>query len=307
MIGFVLKKGGDLLLAFCGVLVLVFLLIHLVPGDPAEQILGEMASEHDVSVLRHELGLDQPLPLQLADYLGDLLHLDLGRSLVTRRPVVALLRERVGPTLILALSALLLGAFLAVPIGIAAAAWRDGLIDRASLLFASVGVAIPSFFLGPLLLWLFSVRLGLFPTGGAETVASLVLPTITLALPLAASLSRLVRASLLEEQGADYVKVAIGKGAGRGAAFLRHAFPNALLPVVTAFGLQAGSLLTGAIITEQVFAWPGLGGLLMEAILGRDYPIVQGTILLFAVVYILVNALTDAVYLYLDPRVLRGA
>ena len=306
MIGFVLKKGGDLLLAFCGVLVLVFLLIHLVPGDPAEQILGEMASEHDVSVLRHELGLDQPLPLQLADYLGDLLHLDLGRSLVTRRPVVALLRERVGPTLLLALSALLLGAFLAVPIGIAAAAWRDGLIDRASLLFASVGVAIPSFFLGPLLLWLFSVRLGLFPTGGAETVASLVLPTITLALPLAASLSRLVRASLLEEQGADYVKVAMGKGAGRGAVLLRHAFPNALLPVVTIFGLQAGSLLTGAIITEQVFAWPGLGGLLMEAILGRDYPIVQGTILLFAVVYILVNALTDAVYLYLDPRVSRG-
>ncbi len=305
MIGFLLRKGGDLLLAFCGVLVLVFLLIHLVPGDPAQQILGEMASERDVAALRHELGLDRPLPIQLTAYLGNLLHLDLGRSLVTRHPVFALLRERVGPTLILAASALLFAVLLAVPIGIAAAALRDGPIDRASLLFSSVGVAVPSFFLGPMLLWLLSVRWGLFPTGGAETTAALVLPTITLALPLAASLSRLVRASLLEEQRADYVKVAIGKGAHRRSVLLRHAFPNALLPVVTVFGLQAGSLLTGAIITEQVFAWPGLGGLLMEAILGRDYPVVQGTILLFAIVYILVNALTDAAYLYLDPRVAR--
>jgi peptide/nickel transport system permease protein len=286
-----------------GVLVAVFSLLHLVPGDPAALMLGETAREEDVAALRTALGLHRPLPEQLVRYLGGVLRGDLGESLTARVPVASLLRERVPPTAALATSSLALALLASIPLGALAAMRRGRLADHASMTLALVGISLPSFWLGPLLLWTFAVRLDLFPTGGAEDLRSLCLPAVTMALPLSALLARMTRASLLDEMGQDYVRVAVAKGLPAWRAVLVHAFRNALIPIVTVVGLQFGALLTGAIITEQVFAWPGLGGLLMEGIGSRDYPVVQGTILLFSLVYVVVNLATDVVYAACDPRV----
>ena len=286
-----------------GVLLLVFALLHLVPGDPAALMLGENANEQDVRALRATLGLDRPLPSQLGSYLSRLLRGDLGRSLSLGAPVAGLIGERLPATAALAVASLGLALCVAVPLGIGAALRRDSLWDHASMTLALVGISLPSFWLGPLLLWGFAVELDLFPTGGAEGIRSVVLPAVTLAFPLSALLARMTRASLLEEVSQDYVRVAGAKGLSRRRAVLRHAMANALIPIITVVGIQFGALLTGAIITEQVFAWPGLGGLLMDGIGARDYPLVQGTILLFALVYVLVNLATDLLYALVDPRV----
>ncbi|MFN7972187.1 MAG: ABC transporter permease [Acidobacteriota bacterium] len=298
--------ASRLLLVFptvLGVFVLVFLLVHLVPGDPAAMMLGENASDADVAALRTTLGLDRPLGVQLLDALRGAATLELGQSLHFSEPVADLLAERIGPTALLASCALVLAIACALPLGAMAALHPGRAIDHASMTAALLGISIPSFWLGPLLLWLFAVKLDLFPTGGAEDARGLVLPALTLALPMTALLARMSRASLLDEARQDYVRVAESKGLSRSRAVLRHGLRNALIPIVTIVGLQFGSLLTGAIITEQVFAWPGLGGLLIEAIASRDYPLVQGTVLLFAVIYVLVNLATDLVYAAVDPRV----
>jgi len=286
-----------------GVALLTALLIHLVPGDPVELMLGESATAGDRAALRARLGLDRPLHQQLLGQLGRLARLDLGDSLYSRRPVSAVVAERLPATVELAVAALAVAAAVALPLGILAARHRGGLADSAAMGVALLGLSIPSFWLGPLLILLFSVVLGWTPVSGREGLASLVLPALTLGTGMAAVLARMLRSSLLETLSEDYVRTARAKGLSPAAVLRRHALRNAALPVVTVFGMQAGALFAGAVITETVFAWPGVGSLLVEAIQRRDFPVVQGCVLLISTTYVLVNAGTDLAYAWLDPRV----
>jgi peptide/nickel transport system permease protein len=289
-----------------GVVCAVFVLIHLVPGDPLEVLVGESAPAADREALRHALGLDEPLHAQLRDYLAGLARLDLGTSLHSRRPVADLLAERFPATLELALAGLAVALVLAVPLGLLAAARQGRGWDSAAMVVALAGVSLPAFVLGPLLVLVFSVWLGWLPVSGREGPASLVLPAVTLGMALAAVISRMVRSSLLEALAEDYVRTARAAGADDRTVLLRHALPNAALPVVTVIGLQLGALLGGAVVTETVFAWPGVGQLTVEAIQRRDYPVVQGGVLLVSLAYVLVNTLTDLLYGLLDPRLSLG-
>jgi ABC-type dipeptide/oligopeptide/nickel transport system permease component len=302
----ILSRLGSALLVMFGVCTLVFLLIHLVPGDPVEVMLGEGARPADVVALRASLGLDRPLSAQYVDYFARLVRLDLGTSLHAQQPVAALLAERIGPTLELAISALLLAVAIAIPLGVLAAQYRGSVVDRAAMGFSLLGAAIPNFWLGPMLILLFSLWLGWTPVSGREGLASLILPTLTLGTGLAAILARMVRSSVLEVLGEDYVRTARAKGLAPLAVLWRHALRNAWLPVLTLIGLQFGALLGGAVITETVFAWPGIGSLLIEAIQTRDYPLVQATVLLISLTYLVVNTATDLLYVALDPRIRIG-
>ncbi len=289
-----------------GVACLVFLLLHLVPGDPVEAMLGESATAADREALRRSLGLDRPLPEQLAAWLWGLARLDLGASLYDGRPVAAVLAERLPATLELAAAALAVAVLVALPLGVLAAVRRGGAWDAGATALALLGVSVPNFWLGPLLILLFAIGLGWLPVSGREGPASVVLPALTLGTALAAVLARMVRASLLETLQEEHVRTARAKGLPEAVVVLRHALRPALLPVVTVLGLQLGTLLGGAVVTEVVFAWPGLGSLTIEAIQRRDYPVVQGCVLLIAAGYVLANALTDLLYGWLDPRVREG-
>lgn len=286
-----------------GVCTLVFLLIHLVPGDPVEAMLGERAQAADRAALRAALGLDLPLWEQYRHYLIGLVQLDLGQSFLDQRPVAAILGERLPATLRLAAAALGIALVLALPLGVLAARLRGTAVDSAAMTLSLLGVSIPNFWLGPLLILVFSLWLGWTPVSGDETALSIVLPAITLGTALAAVLARMVRASLLEVLNEDYVRTARAKGLGEAAVLWRHALRNAWLPVLTVIGLQLGGLLAGAVITETVFAWPGIGSLLVESIKARDFPVVQGCVLLISLSYVLVNALTDLAYAWIDPRI----
>jgi ABC-type dipeptide/oligopeptide/nickel transport system permease component len=286
-----------------GVATLVFSLIHLVPGDPVQAMLGETASPQDVAVLRSRLGLDRPLLTQYGAFLTGLAAGNLGRSLRTNQPVTAAIAERFPATLELAAAAMAFAVLFAIPIGILAAARAGTAIDHVATTAALVGISVPNFWLGPLLAILFSIVLGWLPVSGRGTLAHLVLPAITLGAPLAAVLARMTRASLIEELSELYVLAARARGVSVRRAVLRHAFRNSLIPIVTVLGLQAGAVLTGAVITETIFAWPGVGRLLIQSINFRDYPLVQGCILLIAVTYVAVNLLTDLAYGLLDPRI----
>jgi ABC-type dipeptide/oligopeptide/nickel transport system permease component len=286
-----------------GVVTLVFSLIHLVPGDPAQAMLGEGASQADIARLRHQLGLDAPLSSQYAAYLGGVVRGDLGRSFRTGGPVVAQLAERIPATAQLAAAAMIVAVCLAIPLGVVAAIRRGTWVDESAMAVALAGIAMPNFWLGPLLAIVFAVELGWLPVSGRGTPAHLVLPAITLGAALAAILARMTRASVLDELRELYVQAARARGASRARAILRHAFRNSLVPVVTVLGLQLGSVLTGSVITETIFAWPGVGRLLIQSINARDYPMVQGCILLIAVTYVAMNLLTDVLYGWLDPRI----
>jgi len=300
---YLLKRLGGALGIVLGVALLTSLLIHLVPGDPVELMLGESATAGDRAALRASLGLDRPLHQQLLGQLGRLARLDLGDSLYSRRPVSAVVAERLPATVELAVAALAVAAAVALPLGILAARHRGGLADSAAMGVALLGLSIPSFWLGPLLILLFSVVLGWTPVSGREGLASLVLPALTLGTGMAAVLARMLRSSLLETLSEDYVRTARAKGLSPAAVLRRHALRNAALPVVTVFGMQAGALFAGAVITETVFAWPGVGSLLVDAIQRRDFPVVQGCVLLISTTYVVVNAGTDLAYAWLDPRV----
>jgi peptide/nickel transport system permease protein len=289
-----------------GVVIGVFLLLHLVPGDPVEVMLGEYARPADREALRQSLGLDRPLAAQLSSFVRGLLSFDFGYSLHSRRPIIDVLSERLGPTAILAGSALLVSVSVAVPLGIVAAMRQDSAVDAGAITFAMIGAAIPNFVLGPLLVLVFSLWLGWLPVSGFESAASLVLPSLTLGMSLAAVLSRMVRSTLLEALGQDFIRTARAKGLSEREVVVRHALGNALLPIVTLTGLQLGALLAGTVITETVFAWPGLGQLLIEAIERRDYPLVQSAVLIIALTYVVVNTVTDVVYAALDPRIRLG-
>jgi peptide/nickel transport system permease protein len=286
-----------------GVATLVFSLIHLVPGDPVQAMLGDSAASADVTELRVRLGLDQPLMVQYARFLKGLAFGDLGISLRTNQPVAAAIAERMPATIELGAAAMLLAIVFAVPLGITAAVGAGTLVDHAATTLALAGISMPNFWLGPLLAIVFAVMLGWLPVSGRGTLAHLVLPAVTLAAPLAAVLARMTRASVIEELREPYVLAARARGVSRGRAVLRHAFRNSLIPIVTVLGLQFGAVLTGAVITETIFAWPGVGRLLIQSIGFRDYPLVQGCILLIAVTYVSVNLITDLVYGFLDPRI----
>ena len=302
-----LSRLFDTLLVLLGVVSLVFLLAAVVPGDPVDVMLGEQSSAADREALRAAMGLDRPLAVRWADYLGGLLHADLGQSLLRERPVSTLIAERLPATLALALAAFAVVLVIALPLGLLAALHRGRWPDRLAGLFALLGQAIPNFWLGPLLVLGFSVGLGWLPVSGREDgPASLVLPALTLGTSMAALAMRMLRASLLEVLEQDWMRTACAKGLSARQALWRHALPNALLPVVTLLGLQLGGLLGGAVVTEVVFAWPGIGSLLIEAIHQRDYPLIQGVVLVIAVSYVLLNALTDGLLRALDPRMEPG-
>lgn len=288
-----------------GVVTLVFAFLHLVPGDPVEVMLGESARPADRAALRADLGLDRPLLTQYVDYLAGIGRGDLGRSFTFRKPVVEVIRARAPATLLLAGCALAVAVSIAVPVGVLAAVRRDTVWDRGSLVASLLGVSMPNFWLGPLLVMLFSVRLGWFPVSGNEGWRSLVLPALTLGAALAAILTRMLRSSLVEVLPSDYLKAARARGVPEWKVIWVHALRNAGLPVITLLGLQLGSLLSGAVITETVFAWPGLGTLLVGAIQGRDYPLVQGCVLVVSLAYVAANLLADLLYRWADPRV-RG-
>jgi ABC-type dipeptide/oligopeptide/nickel transport system permease component len=289
-----------------GVATLVFSLIHLIPGDPVQAMLGDAASPESVTELRSRLGLDRPLYVQYAAFLKDAAQGNLGTSLRTNEPVTAAIAERLPATFELALAAMLVAVAIAIPAGIVAAVWADRGVDHVATTLALVGISMPNFWLGPLLAIVFSVTLGWLPVSGRGTLAHLVLPAITLGAPLAAVLARMTRASLIDELRELYVTAARARGVSATRVVLRHAFRNSLIPIVTVLGLQVGAVLTGAVITETIFAWPGVGRLLIQSIGFRDYPLVQGCILLIAVTYVSVNLLTDMAYGYLDPRIRVG-
>ncbi|MCG6940055.1 MAG: ABC transporter permease [Thiohalocapsa sp.] len=299
----ILTRLGAALVVVVGVCTLVFLLIHLVPGDPVEAMLGERAQASDRLALRAALGLDLPLWEQYRRYITGLLHLNLGQSFLDQRPVAAILAERLPATLRLALAGLGIALVVALPLGMLAARFRGTALDSAAMTLSLAGISIPNFWLGPLLILVFSLWLGWTPVSGDEAPASIVLPAITLGTALAAILARMVRASMLEVLGEDYIRTARAKGLGEAAVLWRHALRNAWLPVLTVIGLQLGGLLAGAVITETVFAWPGIGSLLVDAIKARDFPVVQGCVLLISLCYVLVNALTDLAYVWIDPRI----
>jgi peptide/nickel transport system permease protein len=282
---------------------MVFLLVHIVPGDPVEQMLGSDAQAADVLQLRHDLGLDLPLGEQYVRYLRGLFTGDLGRSFRFNAPVLGLLVERYPATLELALAALLVCLAIAVPAGVFTASRRGKPSDHVISVATLLGLSVPNFALGPLLILLFSVELGWLPVSGRGGFGHLILPAATLGAALAAIMTRMVRGSMLEELSSDYVRTARAKGLPESAVLLRHAFPNALIPIITVVGLQFGTLLAGAIVTETIFSWPGVGRLAVQAIQSRDYPLLQGCILAIALSYVVVNLLTDLLYALVDPRV----
>ena len=286
-----------------GVATLVFSLIHFIPGDPAQAMLGEGAAPHEVEQLRQRLGLDRPLIVQYGSFLRGLVRGDLGVSLRNDQPVTQQILERMPATAELALASMLVAVVIALPLGIIAAVWRGTTVDFGAMTLSLVGISVPNFWLGPLLAMIFAVELGWLPVGGRGTAAHLVLPSLTLGAALAAILARMTRASLLEELREPYVLAARAKGVSRSRAVLRHALRNSLIPIVTILGLQIGVVLTGAVITETIFAWPGIGRLLIQSINFRDYPTVQGCVLLIAVTYVGVNLITDLTYGLLDPRI----
>ncbi|MEJ2395905.1 MAG: ABC transporter permease [Candidatus Thiodiazotropha sp.] len=306
MAQFLFARLVSALLVMLGVVCLVFLLIHLIPGDPVDVMLGESARPADRAALRTSLGLDQPIGTQLSGYLSGVLRLDLGTSLHSNQPVSQLLASRIPATLQLAFAALTCALVLALPLGLLAATRRGTGWDWGAMGFSTLGVSIPNFWLGPLLILCFSLWLGWTPVSGRETGASLILPAVTLGTGFAAILARMIRSSLLEILGEDFVRTARAKGLAEGQVLWRHAMRNAWLPVLTLIGMQLGALLGGAVVTEVVFDWPGIGSLMIDAIQRRDYPVVQGCVLFVSLAYVLVNTLTDMLYGVVDPRIRQG-
>lgn len=282
---------------------IVFFLVHLIPGDPVDFILGEQALAVDREALRHELKLDLPLPHQYQAFMKGLTAGDWGKSLLDERPVLQHLKERYLSTVVLAASALFVSLALAIPLGIFAALKKYSIYDSAAMFFSLLGISMPNFWLGPLMILLFSIQLGWLPVAGREGLSSLILPACTLGAAMAAILSRMTRASMLEVLHKEYVLTARAKGLPERKVIWKHALKNALNPVITIVGLQLGALLAGAIVTEKIFNWPGLGSLLIDSIQRRDYPVVQGCVLVIAFGYVFINTLTDCLYRWVDPRV----
>jgi peptide/nickel transport system permease protein len=290
-----------------GVATLTFALIHLVPGDPVVAMLGENAQAADIVAMRHALGLDRRLSVQYLSFIEGLAHGQLGESISLHEPVARLIGERYPATLELAFAGLAVAIIISLPLGIIAGANPGGVSDISAMSFAIVGISVPHVCLGPLLMIIFSLDLGWLPLTGRGGFANLVLPAITLGSALAAIVARMLRQSLVQVARTDYIRTARSKGLSASAAMMRHGLRNALMPVITLLGLEAGALLTGSIVTEMIFSWPGLGRMLISAINNRDYPLVEGCVLTFALSYVVVNMVTDVIYVILDPRIRLAA
>lgn len=286
-----------------GVLLLTFVLVHSIPGDPVEVMLGESATSADREVLRQNLGLDEPLPIQFFQYVAKVAQGDLGVSIHSKKPIVDLLAERLPATIKLAALALMIAISIGVPLGIVAALKVDRWADNLATVLSLTVSAMPHFWLGPLLMMVFALWLGFLPVSGMDANTSIILPALTLGFGLAAILTRMTRASMLEVLHEDFIRTARAKGLPEKIVILKHALRAALLPIVTVLGLQLGSLLAGTVITETVFAWDGIGRLLVESIEKRDYPVTQACVLVIALTYVFVNLLTDIIYTRIDPRV----
>lgn len=303
MPGYLLTRLLTALIVIIGVASLVFFLIHLVPGDPVDVMLGESAAPADRETLRRVLHLDLPVYSQWLLYLKGLLSFDLGQSLYDQQAVAELVAGHIPATLQLAIAALLVTLIIGIPLGVIAAVRRGSLIDRIASGFSLLGVSIPNFWLGPVLVLVFSLGLGWFPVSGRDGFLSVVLPAITLGTGLAAILARMVRSSLLDILSEDYMRTARAKGLSSFSVIMHHGMRNAVLPIATLLGLQLGALLGGAVVTETIFNWPGIGLLTIESIQRRDYAVVQGCILLISCSYVLVNLATDLINAWLDPRI----
>jgi peptide/nickel transport system permease protein len=308
---YVLGRLAAMLPVLLLVSVVIFSLIHLTPGDPATVMLGAEASLEDIQRVRQELGLDQPLYLQYLHWLGRVLRGDLGHSIRTHQPVAEAILQRLPVTIEVALAALTVSLAIALPTGMVSALRRDSAVDASSRALALLGVSVPSFFLAILLIYVFSLKLRWLPPIGfvpltadpVGNVKSVLMPALTLGAALAAVVARLTRSSLLEVLDEGYVRTARAKGLREGVMVRRHALKNALIPVVTVVGLQSGTLLGGAIITETVFALPGVGRLIVDSVFQRDFPLVQGVVLFLALIFLGVNLLVDLLYAWLDPRI----
>ncbi len=303
MVHFLIKRLLSIIPVLLGISLLLFFMLRMLPGDPAQVLAGQMASPEDIQVIRIQLGLDQPLYIQYAAFLKRLVHLDLGVSARTQNPVIQEIWARLPNTILLALCAITLACVLGIPAGVVAAirpySWLDYLVTLASLF----GISMPVFWLGLMLMMLFSITLQWLPAGGIGTWKHLVLPSITLASFVVAFIARMTRSCMLEVLSQDYVTTARSKGLKEKVIIIKHALKNALIPIITVVGLQFGLLLGGAVLTETVFAWPGLGRLIVDSILARDYAMIQGSILIFGLLYTLVNLLVDMLYAFVDPRV----
>ncbi len=303
MLNFAIRRLLLLAPMLIGVSIVVFMVLHFIPGDPARLAAGPDAVEEDVQQIRENYGLDKPLHTQYFIYLGKILQGDLGDSFQTFAPVAEGIARTLPATLELTAAGMLLAVVIGVPMGIIAAVRPRGWIDSTLTAFAVLGISMPGFFLGLLLMLVFASTLGWLPPTGRGTWAHLVLPAITLGLPYIATFARLARSTMLDVLGEDYVRTAHAKGVSRHKVVLKHAFANAAIPLVTVFGMDFGRLLGGAVIVETVFAWPGMGRYMIDAIMIRDIYVVQGTILVFAALVVLVNLLVDLAYGFLDPRI----
>jgi len=306
MTAYIIRRFGFSLFVLWGALTIVFAAIRLAPGDPAQLILGPDATVDQLSALRERLGLNRPILVQYGQYLSQALRLDFGTSLRLDMPAGQAIEERLGETVRLALTAMLLAVTLSFPLGIVAALRPRSPIDGLVSVISLLGQSVPSFWLGIMFILLFARTLRLLPSAGSESWQHLILPAITLALPLIGILTRLVRSGMLDVLDEDYIRTARAKGLAPHTVVARHALVNMLIPVITVIGLQAGQLLGGAVIVETVFAWPGVGRLLIDAIANRDYPLVQAAVMFITVGFISINFIVDLSYGYLDPRVRLG-
>ncbi len=303
MLRYLTRRLLATLVTLLGVSVIVFMLMHLLPGDPARLIAGLTAPEAEVIRLRTQLGLDQPLAIQYWHFLTNLLQGDLGTSIRSSAPVLSEILARMPWTILLAFVSMLLATLVGIPAGVIAARWRNSLPDYVVSLVTLFGISMPVYWLGLMLIILFAVNLHWLPAGGNESAPSVILPAVTLASFSVALIARMTRSSMLEVLGQDYLRTARAKGLRENAVVFRHALKNAFIPVITVIGLQLGMLLSGSVLTETVFGWPGIGLLLVDSIFARDYPVVQGVVMVFALIFTLLNILVDICYAYLDPRI----
>jgi len=292
-----------LLPVLLGVTFLVFTIISLTPGDVAAIMLGQGATEESVAKLRDEMGLNDPIVVQYGRYLGRLVQGDMGMSYATKKPVIGEILSRFPNTLRLAILSIIISVLLSIPIGIVSAVRQYSLFDNAGMVFALIGISMPSFWLGLMLIIMFALKLGWFPSGGASEWKSIILPALTLGVASTASITRTMRSSMLEVIRQDYIRTAKAKGVGKAMVIIKHALRNALIPTLTVIGLEFGELLGGAILTETVFSWPGIGRLMVESIQRKDTPMVLGCIIVFSVAFSVVNLSIDILYAFIDPRI----
>lgn len=303
MSAYVLRRVLYALFVLWGALTIIFIAIRIVPGDPAAMMLGASATQEDVAELRGRLGLEDSLPRQYVTFIGDVARFDFGKSLWLNRPVTTSVTERIAATARLAGAAMLLALLVSFPLGVIAALRPRSLLDRFVSVISLIGQSVPGFWLGIMLILIFARQLRWLPSSGSDGFKNLILPAVTLAMPLIGILTRLIRSGLLDVLYEDYIRTARAKGLSQRTVLTRHAMRNMLIPVVTVIGLQMGNLLGGAVIVETVFAWPGIGRLLVDAIFHRDYPLVQAAILFITASFIFINLLVDISYVYLDPRI----